>query len=663
LQLKSRSASADPLEIEADSAADLVTHRLHAPSLQRKCAGDDTCSCSKCSGDEEERKIKNLSATPARIQRQANSSAPEKESGTQSAATHALSNQFLVDDGTASPHSNQMSKSVFLTRVNEIVCATADAELAAAGRSSDQCPYISKWMAFFKDQSASHVERSLLKYAPEALSARSAKDYFPIIQRRVRVAVATWAKTGKVTGLPPGVGAMPDSSAKPSSPADGKQTSTAIAPAEKKEGFAGGLLRSLSTEKRVQFKEMAGTTPNHADPQSIRAQLGSGQGLDSRSRSRMESAFGHDFSRVRIHTDGQAGSLSGQLNARAFTIGTDIAFAPSEYRPGTLLGDALLAHELAHVVQQNSTSATPNGVSKDLSEDTTGERVANLSAIRAVSSFTKGAGWIASLLPTTQVRSSGAGVRLQRCSCKASKDPKLSPLDAARKCFEEENDQLDPAEISKVEAAIKKVASDNSPLAISFYKYYSKHKTEKAGASRMKKWAKSQLAETSPSDDTYLNPSVFDASYSEAELGSLLLHEFVHTRHEENYIGSRDYQEGDAYAAEYFFAERSGAKNRQVQIIKIMSNPQSIAMANQTKALISHFQATYGVLVGLYEIIDKGKSSYPGSPFVTPTSLSQDEAKALVAELISSFPDNRSARLKDILTWVGKNPAKFNSPI
>jgi hypothetical protein len=74
----------------------------------------------------------------------------------------------------------------------------------------------------------------------------------------------------------------------------------------------------------------------------------------------METAFRRDFSGVRVHTDARANDLSDRLNARAFTIGADVAFAGREYRPGTWIGEALIAHELAHVAQQaNGTSHTP----------------------------------------------------------------------------------------------------------------------------------------------------------------------------------------------------------------------------------------------------------------------------------------------------------------
>lgn len=79
--------------------------------------------------------------------------------------------------------------------------------------------------------------------------------------------------------------------------------------------------------------------------------------LPEPSRRFMEHRIGADFSQVRVHVDDQAARLNGALAARAFTHGRDIYFAPGEYRPGTRDGDLLLAHELAHVVQQSAAPA------------------------------------------------------------------------------------------------------------------------------------------------------------------------------------------------------------------------------------------------------------------------------------------------------------------
>ncbi|MGB9176376.1 MAG: DUF4157 domain-containing protein, partial [Methanoregula sp.] len=77
-----------------------------------------------------------------------------------------------------------------------------------------------------------------------------------------------------------------------------------------------------------------------------------GAPLDQRTREFMEMRFGQDFSQVRVHTDAKAGEAARVLDARAFTAGTDLFFATGQYAPDITVGRRLLAHELAHVVQQ-----------------------------------------------------------------------------------------------------------------------------------------------------------------------------------------------------------------------------------------------------------------------------------------------------------------------
>ena len=76
----------------------------------------------------------------------------------------------------------------------------------------------------------------------------------------------------------------------------------------------------------------------------------SGQVMPDQLRSTMESGFGTDFSEVRVHADSPAAS---KIQARAFTHGSDIHFAPGQFQPGSAGGQHLIAHELTHVVQQN----------------------------------------------------------------------------------------------------------------------------------------------------------------------------------------------------------------------------------------------------------------------------------------------------------------------
>ena len=79
-----------------------------------------------------------------------------------------------------------------------------------------------------------------------------------------------------------------------------------------------------------------------------------GQPLDAETRAFMEPRFGHDFSRVRVHTDARAAESARQVNALAFTLGNNIVLAGGQYSPSTLSGKKLLAHELTHVLQQNA---------------------------------------------------------------------------------------------------------------------------------------------------------------------------------------------------------------------------------------------------------------------------------------------------------------------
>jgi hypothetical protein len=72
----------------------------------------------------------------------------------------------------------------------------------------------------------------------------------------------------------------------------------------------------------------------------------------------MESRFGRDFSAVRVHDNAQADALAQGVNARAFTLGQDLFFARSQYQPETMQGRHLIAHELAHVVQQGKVEPT-----------------------------------------------------------------------------------------------------------------------------------------------------------------------------------------------------------------------------------------------------------------------------------------------------------------
>lgn len=109
-------------------------------------------------------------------------------------------------------------------------------------------------------------------------------------------------------------------------------------------------------EEKIHRKEAGSATPS-AGPElgtTLGESAGSGFQLKPGIRSTMESAFNSDFSGVRLHTDSQAVQLSQQLNAQAFTYGSDIYFNTGKYNTDSTDGQKLLAHELTHVVQQST---------------------------------------------------------------------------------------------------------------------------------------------------------------------------------------------------------------------------------------------------------------------------------------------------------------------
>ena len=109
--------------------------------------------------------------------------------------------------------------------------------------------------------------------------------------------------------------------------------------------FGGAIARSQG----------AGIMPTgevHPEVQStIDRTRGNGSGLDKGVASKLSPSLG-DLSDVRVHTDDTSHDLNHAVSAKAFATGSDVYFAKDQYKPNTTDGDKLIAHELAHVVQQ-----------------------------------------------------------------------------------------------------------------------------------------------------------------------------------------------------------------------------------------------------------------------------------------------------------------------
>jgi len=139
---------------------------------------------------------------------------------------------------------------------------------------------------------------------------------------------------------------------------------------KKKQGL-GGTLQRLST----QGDSAAGMA---APPIVSRVLSSPGSPLPADTRGLMEQRFGHDFSRVRLHTGAAAEQSAKEVNANAYAVGHNIVFGSGQFAPGTQKGQRLLAHELTHVVQQSenpapasqATEATAKGPQTSVSHHT-----------------------------------------------------------------------------------------------------------------------------------------------------------------------------------------------------------------------------------------------------------------------------------------------------
>ena len=198
------------------------------------------------------------------------------------------------------PGPGQTTLDDFLDIVEQRVKAIAERELDAGLYRVAGCPWIDHWVGYYRGREIDEVEAAVRRYSATAATASTVEAYLEAIAERVTDGIRAWQGTGE---LPEPVG----------------------------DGAAAGP---------------APAAP--AAPQVART----GRALEAGTRDRMGSAFGADFSAVRVHTGTAGQALATRERARAVTAGRDIAFAAGQYAPGTPTGDALLAHELAHVLQQ-----------------------------------------------------------------------------------------------------------------------------------------------------------------------------------------------------------------------------------------------------------------------------------------------------------------------
>jgi outer membrane protein OmpA-like peptidoglycan-associated protein len=124
-------------------------------------------------------------------------------------------------------------------------------------------------------------------------------------------------------------------------------------------GESGGSCSECAEKRELQRLEKAPSPVPEAPPIVNEVIRSAGEPLDAATRSFMEPRFGHDFSRTRVHIGGQAARSASAVNARAYTVGEHLVFGEGQYQPRAASGRQLIAHELAHVVQQSDAIALP----------------------------------------------------------------------------------------------------------------------------------------------------------------------------------------------------------------------------------------------------------------------------------------------------------------
>ncbi len=306
----------------------------------------------------------------------ADPAAPTREAATSPAMTGPSTTSapaaagLIVEDGAEGLAGGQVTKSAFLAQLRAAVTASAEEAMAGSPWSTRNCPWIEHWFGYYQGKPAAHVEAAIRKYTGGG-SVADALGYLPLVSGRVRSAVGIWVRTGRVTGVP-----------------------------EEMAGAVGG-------GEKIQAKAIGAGVQETMDPVSVRSRLGPGQPIGGDLGSRFGAALGHDLGDVRIHTDAGAAQMSARMGARAFAVGNHVAFGGGEFRPGTPMGDGLLAHELAHVVQQRGATDQGSGSAGESAL----ERDAERATVGAVTRMYGGAAPSGGIGPALS-----GGLSLQRCS-------------------------------------------------------------------------------------------------------------------------------------------------------------------------------------------------------------------------------------------------------
>ncbi len=279
--------------------------------------------------------------------------------------------------GDGSKRIDEKAKPAFLAQLRTAIEHGIEGELGREGATSG-CPYLEKYFTRYASAPVAVLDAVIDRWVPGASGALTMAELIPLVVARVLEATKSWQQTGQV-------------------PADLLAADPEAAPPDKS---ASGAPTTLA---------------------AMEHQLGPGQALDAGTEAKMSAHVGADVSGARIHTGGAAAAMASANNAAAFAVGNNIVMGSAAPAPGSLAGDALLAHELAHTAQQKHAATDPTARHQPIgAEGEAAERDAGVERLARLGTFS---GALGDVMRT--------GLQLQRCpQSEAMKGPPMSGAQA-----------------------------------------------------------------------------------------------------------------------------------------------------------------------------------------------------------------------------------------
>jgi hypothetical protein len=238
----------------------------------------------------------------------------------------------VVEDAATDVAPGQERRSAFLTALRADLERMVGEEFTDTPYAGAGCPLIGFYLDHYRSAPLGELTAATVRLAGDA--AADATGLRIRVVSAARTAVRQWRQHGTMPPLPAWLPEPP----------------TVLA-----------RWLGLGGSGRAQRKA-AGAGPGRGlAPGGVLARLAAGRPLPDTMRSRLERAVGTPLDDVRVHTGPAAASVADDERAHALTVGTHIAFAAGTWQPGTPFGDALLAHEAAHVAQQRGTGESGAG--------------------------------------------------------------------------------------------------------------------------------------------------------------------------------------------------------------------------------------------------------------------------------------------------------------